>query len=611
MLELAGIIILGIFAQWIAWKIRIPSILPLILIGLIVGPLSTLVTDDGSKIIDGDKIFQGELLFDFIAISVGLILFEGGLTLKLKELRGLGKTVRNMLIVGTIVSLVGGSLSAYYILDLDIRVAILFGSLIIVTGPTVIGPILRNVKVNSNINTVLKWEGILIDPIGALIAILVYEFIISGRANAQITTFAIKGFLVTISSGLLVGTLVAFSTYYILKRRELPRYLMNAGVLALVVVCFSFSEFIHQESGLLAVTIMGMILANMRLDVLRNILSFKEDISVMLISLLFLLLSSRMDIEDITILGYGSFIIFFIVILVLRPLTIFLSTINSNLSFNDKLFVSWISPRGIVAAGIASIFTVRLTDPDGPVGGLPDAQYLLSLTFLIILGTVILQGSTAKLVAKLLGVLRKEPKGVLFLGANEAARFIAKYLQNQGVQVLLADTAKSSTVEARSMGLQVYNGSLLSEGILEEDLDLNPYGQFYAMTSNTEINILAIKQLAGEFEKDSMFRLVSKNEMDNVSLTKPKELLFLGEVDYISLVTAVRANPIIKNKKLTGQDEFKAFVESNKGKIIPLFIKKKDHIFRPVTQTVEIYEDDCLVYLEKHIIRQLSVKEEY
>lgn len=601
---------MGILAQWIAWKIRIPAILPLILIGLLVGPFSVFVTEDGSKIIDGDRIFQGELLFDFIAISVGLILFEGGLTLKLKELRGLGKTVRNMLIIGTIVSMVGGSLSAYYILGLDIRIAILFGSLIIVTGPTVIGPILRNVKVNSNINTVLKWEGILIDPIGALIAILVYEFIISGRENAQITSFAIKGFLLTISSGLLVGTLLAFSTYYILKRRELPRYLMNAGVLALVVVCFSFSEFIHEESGLLAVTIMGMILANMRLDVLRNILSFKEDISVMLISLLFLLLSSRMDIQDITILGYSSLIIFAIVVFVLRPVTIFLSTINSNLSVNEKLFISWISPRGIVAAGIASIFTVRLTDPDGPVGGIADAQYLLSLTFLIILGTVILQGSTAKMVARALGVLRAEPTGVLFLGANEAARYIARFLQNEGVKVLLADTAKSSTVEARSMGLQVYNGSLLSEGVLDE-LDLNPYGQFYAMTSNTEINILAMKQMVGEFEKKNMFRLVSKNEMDNISLTRPKELLFNGEVDYISLVTAVRANPVIKKKKLTGEEEYKQFLESNKDRIIPLFVQDKEHNLEPVTKSTEISEGDCLVYLEKHINRRLKPEEEY
>lgn len=610
MVELAGIIILGILCQWIAWKIKIPAILPLILVGLFIGPISTFFTDNSSKLIDGDKIFQGELLFDFISISVALILFEGGLTLKIKEVQELRGTVRNILIVQTFVSLIGGTLATYLILGLDIRIALLFGSLIIVTGPTVIGPILRNVRLNNHVRTVLKWEGILIDPIGALIAILMYEFIVSGLQSNAITAFALKRFFITLSAGILIGTLLAFATYYILKNKQLPKYLMNIGVLGLVVSCFSLSEFIQKESGLLAVTIMGLILANLRLDVLREILAFKEDISVMLVSMLFLILSSRINVKDIDVLGFRSFLIFVIVVFVLRPVTIFLGTMHSNLKVNEKLYLSWICPRGIVAAGVSSIFTIRLSSTHGPVGPIPDAVYLLPLTFLIILGTVIMQGITAKPMAHWLKVQGAKPTGILFMGANEAVRFLAHFLKEEGAQVLVVDIAKSSILEARNMGIPVFTGSLLSEGGLD-DIDLTPYGEFFAMTSNPEINMLAIKQLGPEFGNKNLFRLISKNEMENPSLVKTKNLLFSGLVDYIALITLIRSDPVIKRKEFDRAEAFHRFIKENKGSIIPFFIQNKASNFRPVTPQAIFREDQdqWLIYIERSLKKTMRETE--
>ncbi len=289
MIELAGLLVLGFFAQWLSWRIKVPAILPLIIIGLLVGPISTLFTGDegylvstGPKLIDGDSIFQGQVLFDVVSLAVGLILFEGGLTLKLSEVKVLGKAVRNIIVIGSAVTMAGGTVAAMLIMDFTVQTSLLFGSLIIVTGPTVIGPILRNVKPNFNITTVLKWEGILIDPVGALIAILTYEFIISGTAGAQIGWIALKTFAITIAVGIAIGWAVAWLGNILINKELIPKYLQNIVILGLVITAFALSNSIQHESGLLAVTIMGMALVNMKTSNLKEIITFNEDLVIIL-----------------------------------------------------------------------------------------------------------------------------------------------------------------------------------------------------------------------------------------------------------------------------------------------------------------------------------------
>ena len=205
MVELAGILVLGILAQWFAWKVKLPAILPLIILGLLVGPFSTFILPNGIKLIDTDAIFKGEVLFDFLSLSVGVILFEGGLSLKIKDLKGTGSTVFSLVIVGTIVTLLGATIACYYIMGLTFKMSLLFGSLVIVTGPTVIKPILRNVRANHKISTLLNWEGVLIDPVGALVALLAYEFIVFFNSSTDVTSFAIKEIFLTVLSGSAVG----------------------------------------------------------------------------------------------------------------------------------------------------------------------------------------------------------------------------------------------------------------------------------------------------------------------------------------------------------------------------------------------------------------------
>ncbi len=602
MLEIAGLLVLGILAQWLAWRIRVPAILPLILIGLAVGPLSTYITSDGQKFIDGNDIFQGDFLFDVISLSVGLILFEGGLTLKLKEVKTLGSAVTNLIIIGSLVTLIGGAVAAHLIMGMTWRFAFLFAALIIVTGPTVIGPILRNVKPNFSINTVLKWEGILIDPVGALVAILIYEFVVSGRPNEQFTFFALKGFVLTVLSGIFIGVLSAFILYNLLTKNWIPKYLRNVIVLAMVILTFSVSDMLHAESGLLAVTLLGMILANLKIDNLKEILSFKEDIVLILISLLFVLLSSMIKVSDITtVLNGASLALFCIVVFILRPISVFLSTINSDLTFKEKIFVSAICPRGIVSAAVASIFTIRLTDllkeGSSSMMELFHAQLLLPLTFMIIVGTVVLQGIIAKPLATYLGVLRKEPNGVIFLGASEPARFIALFLKKLDIPVKLADTSKANIQEAVAARLPVFEGSLADDEAFEE-IDLSRYGQLHAMTSNTEINIMSCKILSEEFGEDRVFRLASNREI--IEKRHGKGLLFNGLADYINITQYFRKKPSIHGYEINSAEELNIFLKELGDSIIPLFVHYQKNKVIPVTNyNFPLPESSVLYYIIK------------
>lgn len=610
MLELAGLLVLGFLAQWLAWRIKVPAILPLIIIGLLVGPVSTLFTGDGdyltstgNKLIDGDSIFQGKVLFDVVSLAVGLILFEGGLTLKLSEVKVLGKAVRNVIIIGSVVTMAGGTVAAMLIMDFSVQTALLFGSLIIVTGPTVIGPILKNVKPNFNITTILKWEGILIDPVGALIAILTYEFIISGTAGAQIGWIALKTFAITIAVGIAIGWAMAWFVNLLITRELIPKYLQNIVMLGLVITAFALSNSIHHESGLLAVTVMGMALVNMKTSNLKEIISFNEDLVMILISFLFVLLSSRIDIVDIElVLTTKSFILFAVVVFILRPLSVFLSTWGTHLTLNEKIFLSYICPRGIVTAAVASIFSISLFQSKDYIIPLDEAAMLLPLVFLVIVGTVVLQGLTAKPVAKLLGVTRKEPNGVIFLSADESARFVAKILQKYNVPVLLADTSKANTREASMQQIPVFEGSILNEDSWEE-IDFAQYGQLWALTPNAEINALACKIVGQELVKDKGFRFISNREQETLNKEDyPKNILFEGRADFITFSHFIRKNPTIKELKVNNREEVLTILDAkeNKGKIIPLFVINGANFIEPALATtpLEVGKENKFIYLQ-------------
>ncbi len=571
LISLAGILVLGILAQYLAWKMRIPSILPLLIIGLLVGPVSMLWMPEGTKLLNVDLIFSDRLLMAFVSLSVGLILFEGGMTLRLGEVRHLTRPVRNLLTVGVVVTFVGGALAAYYWGGLSRELSMLFGALVTVTGPTVILPVLHNVRPRQSVATVLKWEGILIDPIGALFAVLIFEFIITGHLNQHYSLEVLKNFIITLSVGLALGAAGGFLLVYMIRRNRVPEYLRNEVALALVVFVFSVSELLMAESGLMATTMMGIVLANSRLEEVKNILSFKEDVSIILVSVLFIVLSARIDLHHIESLGVQALFVLLALVFVVRPVAVFISTLGSSLNWRERIFIGLMGPRGIVAAAVASFFSFELLKrPEFVAGG---ASLFLPLTFLVIVGTVFFVGLFAKPLARLLGVVQKDPQGILIVGATEPACFLAHYLKGK-VPVLMADVSHPNIRDARRRGLPVFHGNVLKDEEIQE-MDLSEMGRLMAMTSNTEINLLAVQKFSAIFGPHRVFRLVSRREMEIEGLALPKNILFEARADHLRLVALVRAGVSLQKTTVNDIDEYEEWLEKN-PRAVPLFIELPD-----------------------------------
>ncbi len=603
MLELAGLIILGIIAQWMAWRLKLPAILPLILIGLIVGPLATLYTDDGSKIIEpvwnGTKgLFPGDGLYYFVSLAIAVILFEGGLTLKRSEIRNVGPVITKLITVGTLVTFLFGGVAAHYIFELSWKISFLFSALIIVTGPTVITPILRNIPLKKDVSAVLKWEGILIDPIGALVAVLVFEFISVGEGQAYTETALIE-FGKIILFGCTFGFTFAHALAFVIKRNLVPHYLLNVVSLSVVLLVFVESDLFAHESGLLAVVVMGMVLGNMNLPNLKELLYFKESLSVLLISILFILLAANINIEDMELIyNWKTAILFIIIVFVIRPLAVFLSTRGSSLKFKEKLFIGWVGPRGIVAAGIASLFGSKLVDK-GEAG----AEYITPLVFMVVLGTVLLNATTARFVAKWVGVFLKHSEGILIVGASKISRLIGAYLKNNDKHVVLIDSNPSNIAKAKKIGIEALVANIYSD-TLTDNIELNDMGYLLAITGNAEINRIATEKFGPQFGVHGTFRVLSRDETKNGNGEKNDKLL--STTDDFSKLTEIALNyPVIREIGLQDTAHFRKLLRlasADKNRT-PLFLKSGDGKLDLISildmEEVNITENQHLVYLGK------------
>ncbi|WP_340064071.1 sodium:proton antiporter [Ascidiimonas aurantiaca] len=602
MVELASIVILGILAQWVAWKFKIPAILPLILIGLFVGPISTLFTENQEKWIqpqwDGKRgLFPGEGLFSFVSLAISIILFEGGLTLKRSEIKSVGPSITKLITLGAVITFFGAGIAAHYIFDLSYDMAFLFSALIIVTGPTVITPILRNIPLPKDVSAVLKWEGILIDPIGALVAVLVFEFISVGEGQAYTKTALIE-FGKILLFGTTFGFTFAHALAFAIKRKFIPHYLLNVVSLSIVLLVFVESDVFAHESGLLAVVVMGMVMGNMNLPNLKELLYFKESLSVLLISILFILLAANINISDLVLIyNWKTVLLFAIIVFIIRPLGVFLSTQGSSLKFNEKLFIGWVGPRGIVAAGIASLFGTKLVQR-----GVPGAEYITPLVFTIVLGTVLLNATTARGFAKLLKVFLKDSKGILFVGASQFSRVIAQYLHKNNRHVVLIDSNRENVENARAMGLESEEANIFSDD-LTNNLELSDIGYLMALTGSGEVNKHAIERFREQLGENGSFRLITPEEMKNPQ-ELPEAILFSKNDDYINLMEVARDYPKINEVPLTSKEHFKEEMEllGYEKEAIPLFIKDPSgelHIIAGISSGFTIGEGSKIVYLGK------------
>lgn len=614
MIELAGIIVLGILAQWVAWKFKIPAILPLILIGLLVGPVAaTYINEDGSKWIEpvwnGTKgLFPGDGLFYFVSLAISIILFEGGLTLKRSEIKNVGPAITKLITLGSVITFFSAGILAHLLFNLRWDISFLFAALVIVTGPTVVTPILRNIPLKKDVSTVLKWESILIDPIGALVAVLIFEFI-SVEGDSGFTKTALIEFGKIVLFGTTFGFTIAHALALSINKKFIPHYLLNVVSLSAVLLVFVVSELLAHESGLLAVVVMGMVLANRKLENIKELLYFKESLSVLLVSILFILLAANVNMEDLALLyTWKTAVLFACIVFIIRPLSVFLCTINSTLKFNEKLFISWVGPRGIVAAGIASLFGSKLLKQ-----GVPNAEYITPLVFMVVLGTVLLNATTARPFSKLMGVFLKRSEGILIVGASLVPRLIGRYLEDNGRHVVLIDSNQNNIQLARKAGLEAINTDIYS-GELDDNIELNDVGFLMALTGSDDINAYAIAKFSTHFGESGTYRLISVEEMNNPN-NNPNEGLFSLTDDYVSLTEVARKYPKIHEIELIDKAHFDALIEetNNDDDIIPLLVKDKRGVLEIISShnkaIDKIEKGYQLVYLGKPLSNNFKISE--
>ncbi len=563
---LALIIVLGVASQWAAWRLRLPSILLFLFFGFIAGPLTGLI--------DPDLMF-GDLLVPILSLSVSIILFEGGLNLRIADLPAIRRPLAGLILIGAGVTWAIAALSAHYLFGMQPATSVLTGAILVVSGPTVIIPLLRHVRPVGKAAAVLKWEGILIDPMGAMLAVLAFEMISSSGDRSVFWIVAVV-LVKTAAVGIALGIAGARLLVEMFRRYLVPDFLQNAVTLLVLVAVATVSNLIQSESGLLAATVMGIAMANQRKADVRHILQFKETLRVLLISGIFVILAARFRINDFTELPALAAIAFMLVLIfIARPLSVWLSTIGAGLKTREKLFLMAVAPRGIVAAAIASVFALRLEE-----NGVADAQMMASVVFMVIVVTVIVYGLSAGVIARRLGVAAKELQGLLFVGAHPLAREIAQALCRSGAKVSLIDTNWSNVTAARMNGLQASFGSALLEDIGDE-IDGIGIGRMCALTSNDEVNSLAALHYAHAFGRSEIYQLAPKSEA--VGSHMRGRILFSPPATFSDLVEKFEAGAQVKIIGFTEKYDWASFISTMGDRVVSMFVLQENSAVTVIT----------------------------
>lgn len=492
---IAAVGALGIGAQWLAWRTGWPAIVLMLAAGFVAGPITGLIDPEASF---------GELLDPMISVGVALILFEGGLSLDLRELRHSGSAVWRLATVGVLVGWALGTLAGFYIAGLVWPVAVLFGGILIVTGPTVVIPLLRQANIQTRPNSILKWEGIVNDPTGALCAVIAYEYFRRLAETPGASLFGVVPPLIfaAIIAGL-IGYAAARMVVFLFPRGAIPEFLKVPVLFTTVIGVFVLTNQIEHEAGLVAVTVMGITLANRDVSSIRSIHPFKENVAILLVSGIFILLSASLKWEELTYLQTSWRPIAFILALLflVRPATVLISLLGSPVPWNERLFLAWIAPRGIVLVAISGLFALRL----GEIG-IEGGQLLIGLSFAVVVVTVIAHGFTIDMVAKWCGVKGTSRPGLLIVGSTPWTIELAKQMEAIKTPVMIVDPSWQRLGAARREGLPFYHGEILNEAT-EHNLDLTPFQVLVAATDNEAYNALVCNEFAHEIGRDSVYQL--------------------------------------------------------------------------------------------------------
>lgn len=582
-----AIITLGILAQWLAWRFKLPSILLLLAFGFAFGQLYK-----------GGATINDQVLFPLVSLAVAIILLEGGLTLRFRELREAGHSVLRLLLLGAAVTWMLASAAAHWIVDLPWGVALLLGAVLVVTGPTVIAPLLRHIKPARRVASVLKWEGIVIDPVGALLAVLVFQWLSATagvHAGDDPNASALVVTLISLGKTLLIGAVLGYAAARLLvllmRKHWIPDYLQSVVLLSVGVAVFTASNLLQHESGLLTVTVLGIALANQTSAPVRHIIEFKENLRVLLISCLFIVLAGRVQLEDLAAIWKESLLFLAALILLIRPISVFLATIGTNLNTKEKLFISWMAPRGIVAAAVASVFALELAEASRH-GGAPgsweeSATALVPITFVVIVGTVLVYGFTSAPLARKLGLAMRNPQGIIFAGIEEWNIAVGEILVELDYGVLYIDSNHRATVRSRMAGLRTLNASILSEYATEE-VDLTGLGQLVVCTANDQVNAMACSAFAHTLGRSNVYQLQPRVSEDDpreaVSHDMWGRILFEGKPTYADMRDRIGSGFEVSRTPLTDEFTVEQLRQRSGDSVLILFIIRANGELRVVTE---------------------------
>lgn len=581
--------VLGVGSQWLAWRFQLPSIVIMSIAGLLIGPVLGVIYPAEDF---------GELYRPIIAVAIAVILFEGSLSLEFKELKGLGKTVMRFVTIGAGLRWLLGALAAYFVAGLSWPVAFVLSALLIVTGPTVILPLLRQSKLRPRPAKILKWEGIITDPIGALLAVFAFEilrFIFGTDVDFTALVFFFVASLFAILLGFGFGRIMG----WLLEEGHVPEFFKSPVVLIAVISCFTIADEVQSETGLLSVTVMGITMANMGISAVQDMRNFKENISTLFVSAIFIMLTASLTRETLAAMFTVEIISYVLVMLfVVRPLSIFITTINSELSWQEKLFVGWIAPRGIVAITVAGYFASLLT-----AGGFAGAELINSVTFALVFVSVVAHGFSMPWLAKKLGLSLEGHPGMLFIGSNPFIAELGSTLKEMDVPVLVVDPSGNKLKIAREKELNVKQGEILAEHV-DGDVDLTPYEYLIAGTNGEAYNTLVVSSFLEEFGRNRVFKLITKKPEDSVEHAIPTpggRVLFSNRLDRDDLIELIERGGTVKRKYLTEAYTYEEFLNDENENPVPL-------LFMKPSGELEFFEDgkrkektpqsgDVIVYL--------------
>ena len=595
-LQMVIAVFAGISAQVIAEYLKVPSIVFLLIFGILLGP-------DGFGLLHPHELGIG--LEVIVALSVAVILFEGGLNLELRDLGKVSGSLRNLVTLGTLITLIGGGMAAHWLGEFPWSIAFLYASLVVVTGPTVISPLLKQVQVDRRVATILEGEGVLIDPVGAILAVVVLDTILNAHASPL---EAMTGLLLRLGVGAGIGAAGGWLLGFFLKRANfISEDLKNLVVLAGLWGMFGLAQFTRSESGLMATVLSGIVLRASSLPEERLLRRFKGQLTTLGVSVLFIMLAADLSIASVFALGWGSLFTVLVLMFVVRPISVGLCTLNSDLNWRQKLFVSWIAPRGIVSASVSSLFSILLTQR-----GINGGDAIKALVFLTIIMTVILQGLTAGWVAQWLKITSLEATGVVIVGCNPLGRLIARLFLERGESVVLIDTDPESCRQAEAENLRVFLSSGLDTEVLEE-AGLASMGTFIAMTNNGEVNVVLAQRAAEEFGPPRVLAVFPRDRQTTTPSNQVNQA-FVPQLpiktwnQYLSEGKVKLGTTVLKEQEFSLQQvHLQALIDS--GELVPLLIERDERLL-VVPAAEEWKVSDRIIYLlhdpRSNLLKRLS-----